>query len=449
MHALFRALFCFAFLLSFADTADSQSPPPAPKTLPPPAPTPNLNKEPMIFYVARGDPDACGPGCNEWIAAEGYIDPAASQRFRSFLNRSRVANLPIYFHSPGGIAAQAIAIGLLMREREMTAGVSRTVVEGCKSMIDQECRAWQRSGQRMTAALKATSACNSACVYALIGAKTRQVPPSAQLGVHSGKLVRIFADGRVVAASKNDRDVPAHTQLRRYIKDMGIDLRLLEIASSTPHEGVRFLTRDEIASLGIDRREFLETHWDQEETKPAAIFKLVVDSGGLNGKERRLSIIGVTCTAPGRIVITYLRGLRSDESATRRVVSLIVSDQNVLMRGPVNAPSLNASEIGGPFEIWSTSQPLNFLELLGKHDSIALAISGLSGSTPSTAAVTRLTTTGLSRAIDHWRQSQMCLLVSGSETAKPFVPPLDQLKRGSDNGGWVVRPPLGARSTAQ
>jgi hypothetical protein len=278
----------------------------------------------------------------------------------------------------------------------------------------------------------------------LIGAKTRQVLPSAQLGVHSGKLVRIFADGRVVAASKNERDVPVHTQLRRYIKDMGIDLRLLEIASSTPHEGVRFLTRDEIASLGIDRREFLETHWDQEETKPASIFKFVVDSAGMNGKERRLSIIGVTCTAPGRIVITYLRGLRSDESGTRRAVSLIVSDQNVLMRGPVNAPSLNASEIGGPFEIWSTSQPLNFLELLAKHDSIALAISDLSGSTPSTAAVTRLTTTGLSRAIDHWRQSQMCLLVSGSETAKPFVPPLDQLKRASDNGGWAVKPPLGA-----
>jgi len=27
----------------------------------------------MIFYVARGAPGACGPGCSEWIAAEGTV----------------------------------------------------------------------------------------------------------------------------------------------------------------------------------------------------------------------------------------------------------------------------------------------------------------------------------------------------------------------------------------
>src|SRR5688572_14645595 len=24
---------------------------------------------PMVFYVAKGEPNACGPGCGEWIAA--------------------------------------------------------------------------------------------------------------------------------------------------------------------------------------------------------------------------------------------------------------------------------------------------------------------------------------------------------------------------------------------
>ena len=28
----------------------------------------------MIFYVARGVDGACGPGCSEWIAAEGIVD---------------------------------------------------------------------------------------------------------------------------------------------------------------------------------------------------------------------------------------------------------------------------------------------------------------------------------------------------------------------------------------
>ncbi len=27
----------------------------------------------MIFYVAHGAADACGPGCSDWIAAEGMV----------------------------------------------------------------------------------------------------------------------------------------------------------------------------------------------------------------------------------------------------------------------------------------------------------------------------------------------------------------------------------------
>jgi hypothetical protein len=35
----------------------------------------SIQRQPMIFFVAKGTPDTCGPGCNEWIAAEGAIDP--------------------------------------------------------------------------------------------------------------------------------------------------------------------------------------------------------------------------------------------------------------------------------------------------------------------------------------------------------------------------------------
>jgi hypothetical protein len=33
---------------------------------------------PIEFYVAHGDANACGPGCSEWIAAEGKIDVGAA-----------------------------------------------------------------------------------------------------------------------------------------------------------------------------------------------------------------------------------------------------------------------------------------------------------------------------------------------------------------------------------
>src|SRR5215468_52155 len=44
-----------------------------------------MKRQPMMFFVAKGGPNACGPGCSEWIAAEGMIDPDAAQRFRDFL----------------------------------------------------------------------------------------------------------------------------------------------------------------------------------------------------------------------------------------------------------------------------------------------------------------------------------------------------------------------------
>src|SRR5688572_16811022 len=88
------------------------------------------DRTPMLFYLAKGGPDACGPGCSEWIAAEGYIDPRAAQRFRAFLKPLRAAKPPVFFQSQGGIQGQAVEIGRIMRERAMTASVSRTLPEG-------------------------------------------------------------------------------------------------------------------------------------------------------------------------------------------------------------------------------------------------------------------------------------------------------------------------------
>src|SRR4051812_44535291 len=33
---------------------------------------------PVTFYVAKGAPDACGPGCDRWIAVDGQINGDAA-----------------------------------------------------------------------------------------------------------------------------------------------------------------------------------------------------------------------------------------------------------------------------------------------------------------------------------------------------------------------------------
>src|SRR5882724_4094031 len=87
---------------------------PAPKS--PPDPMAAILASPMIFYLAKGEADVCGAGCNEWIAAEGSIDLAAAQRLRALLARLGKRKLPIYFHSPGGLGGIAMEIGRILRE---------------------------------------------------------------------------------------------------------------------------------------------------------------------------------------------------------------------------------------------------------------------------------------------------------------------------------------------
>src|SRR5262249_3025004 len=186
-----KAPFLVAILLTFAAS-------PAAAPSPAPASKDNSANLPMVFYLAKGEPDSCGEGCNEWIAAEGEIDNGTPQRLRALLSRLGKRKLPIYFHSPGGSGTAAMEIGRLLRAREMTAGVYRTMPDGCTEADAQACRSLKQSGQVLPSTLRSVAGCNSACVYVLIGAKVRQVPPGAHVGVHSARIVLRRKDGRKI-----------------------------------------------------------------------------------------------------------------------------------------------------------------------------------------------------------------------------------------------------------
>ena len=89
-----------AFL--FGAAAEPTSPPAAPAK-PEPAKVRLEDIPEIVFYVAKGDADACGHGCDQWIAADGKIDGGAPQRLRTLLAKIGKRRLPIFFHSPGGM----------------------------------------------------------------------------------------------------------------------------------------------------------------------------------------------------------------------------------------------------------------------------------------------------------------------------------------------------------
>ena len=366
----------------------------------------NILKTPMVFYLAKGEPDACGPGCGEWIAAEGTFDPGVVTRLRAFLARPRNARLPIYFHSPGGLADRAFTIGRMFRERGVTAGVSKTEPEGCKKLDEKACNALKRSGQTLTAELNSLGACNSACVYALIGAKVRHVPPGARLGVHSSKLITLYADGRITAvqpAAANSQTPKREAQTRKYIGEMGIDARLLDIASKVPHESAYYLNRDEIASLRIDERQFQETRWMVVQSKSVSVRKFFLEAKGPERREYRVGIVDFSCAGPRRAGLIYIRGLSSDEVGTKQTVALMVDGKALSMTGSSSVTNLDVIDFGGRFDRWGRLDALELLEAVAKQDKFEIA-AGAHGRPLATASATKLSTAGLSSAIDALRQ---------------------------------------------
>lgn len=395
MTAMFRILLVLGALVPLGEPAVAQRKLFDPVSIPPIATESATIKDPMVFYLAKGEGDACGAGCSESIAAEGTFDLDALRRLRALLTRMGERNLPIFFHSPGGFRSPAVGIGRLLRERGMTAGVARTIAASCVGASDDTCRALKQSGEALAAELQDVAGCSSACVFALIGAKSRQVPAGARLGVHQGKAAQPDFDGRSRAKS--------NAQVGRYLREMEIDDRLLDIILRVPHERVHVLSRDEIANFGIDTREFQETRWIAAEptARPPSIRKLIVEARGASRKEFRTSMLRLTCTTSQSITVRYYRGLATDELAlgAGRSIKLTVDDHHVSFPQKASIAKFDALDTGGSFDMRVTQDSFEFFKTAATRDSIHIVESDQAGSaTPS--RITKLSTDGLSKALE-------------------------------------------------
>jgi hypothetical protein len=295
---------------------------------------------PMVFFLARGEPGSCGPGCSEWIAADGTIDRGATQQLRALLRKTGTRKVPVYFHSPGGSVGEAIAIGRVLREYGLRAAVGRTIPQGCDPLQVREpaCDTLKRSSRDLPAELRtARTLCNSACVYALLGGAVREVAPGARLGVHTAALRRIGKEdlavsGRKLSSDEEQKYMGALTaRLTHYMKEMGIDVALVEAASKIKHEDVRFLSRDEIARFRIDSREFHESRWmvDEGPPGPFSVLKYIVEAKGEGSKSYRTTRIRMLCRGE-RIGVQYDRELAAGDRTSASIAVTMRSGAFVL-----------------------------------------------------------------------------------------------------------------------
>lgn len=268
----------------------------------------------MTFYVAEGAPDACGRGCDSWIAVEGQVDSGAAARFRKFFQKVRGRNLPIYFSSPGGNLDQALAMGGMLREKPVTARVARTVVRECgfEAQDSDVCLKLKQSGRELHGELWTHGAmCNSACPYLILGATTREIAPDAVLAVHSPKVVVHFsglaAPTREMRAAATERGHErADRMVASYIVRMGVDIGLLSLTSTVKFEDIHALTREEIIRFGIDRRERVETPWIFENIGRSTVRKVATQKDD-GDKSYRLSQWRLFCVSTDQFELDFQR----------------------------------------------------------------------------------------------------------------------------------------------
>ncbi len=329
---------------------------------------------PIVFFLAKGDANACGVGCSEWIAAEGTFDAGADERLRAVLKRLGGRKLPIFFHSPGGAVSAGLAIGRLMRQRGLTAGVGWTVPAGCdpKQQREPACDKLKRSGRDLVAVLDTGhTMCNSSCVFALVGAAVREVGAGVQLGVHSISfaLKRVDAEGHVTRKPAPMTPAVEHkamevwyARISAYLREMGISQGLLTAAREIEYSRLRFLPRDEVVAFGIDRREAVEgMWWFVEQTSGPSALKVIEEN---RAGAFRKDFLRLTCRGASALRLLYARELGADAPAAAAAPAAAVRLRVTASGGsfPLGGPIRTATgSTHGPMDVRSVDLPISVL----------------------------------------------------------------------------------------
>jgi len=184
----------------------------------------------MIFYVARGAAGVCGPGCSEWIAAEGIVQWDTHKRLIAILDRQAGRKLPLVIHSWGESNLNvATSLGRILRDRGIDTTAGSTEVEACIGKSETECFALKRPGGPLDARMNLSDLrCELACVLMLAGGVHRRLPPGTKMTlggmfIHNRLAPNISEEGREGLA------VRFGEQFRGYLRDMGVEPELLDI----------------------------------------------------------------------------------------------------------------------------------------------------------------------------------------------------------------------------
>ncbi|QPF82543.1 hypothetical protein IC762_22630 [Bradyrhizobium genosp. L] len=306
----------------------------------------------LTIYLAKGAANACGAGCDRWIAIEGEIDRDAAARIRRFLAGVKDTQRPIFLHSPGGNVEQSYAIARLLRTRKAIARVGRSIVPACAaSQVDAKCLKIKNAAGEIEAELVTRNAmCNSACTYLFLGAVDRAVAPDALMAVHNSRLTLVVhghPPPQLVADYRKRQMVTADRDRAAFVAAMGIKRELNDLIRTVKFEDHHTLTRPELYRFGIDTRPLAETMWTLEKGEHPYIRKIAMERRGDDGANFRMMEWRLLCENRNRVPFMFVREF--DEAAAGK-------KSIVMAAGADNSDEIGGSLVRfGKYEVWSGS----------------------------------------------------------------------------------------------
>jgi hypothetical protein len=186
---------------------------------------------------------SCGRDCPVVISAEGEITNETPDAFLSFVeNNVGHSNLHaiVFLDSPGGKVVASMELGKVLRELGAAAIVGRVGPDVGSGITDFM-----------------AARCLSACVYALIGAKKRVIPPESLVGIHRmfAYVDAVDAEGETGLYRRYDNGEMAAV-LSRYTGMMGVSPRLITMAEHISSDRIHIMTRAEIARFRLGSAKF-------------------------------------------------------------------------------------------------------------------------------------------------------------------------------------------------
>lgn len=191
-------------------------------------------EESLKISVIPPGPYEIAIGTNAWkIYLDGTIEAGAEKRVEREISRISNSVIEVYINSHGGDFLTGIKLGHLFRAKS----------------------AWTHIGRQGAGATANPGECYSACAIAYLGGYYRFGISGSKYGVH-----RTWKDGAAKNSDLDDGQIIS-AAIGAYIREMGVDSRLLDLTVTAGKNQIYILSESEQKTLGVVNEGRAPSEW--------------------------------------------------------------------------------------------------------------------------------------------------------------------------------------------